>query len=71
MSMALNTSNSQATGRFAFGLAPSDVEEFRALLQEEGGETISLDDAWSRAIEVLALCRMLLGPLPDDPSIPG
>ena len=68
--MALDTLAPQADGRFAFGLAPTDVEEFRAILQTECGETLSLEEAWSRAIEVLALCRMLLGPLPDDPTIP-
>jgi hypothetical protein len=54
--------------RFAFGLTPADVEEFRDILRFECGETLSLEEAWSRAIEMLALCRMLLGPLPDDPS---
>lgn len=54
--------------RFAFGLSPTDVEEFRDILQSECGETLSLEETWSRAIEVLALCRMLLGPLPNDPS---
>ena len=68
--MALDTLAPQADGRFAFGLASADVEEFRAILQTECGETVSLDEAWSRAIEVLALCRMLLGPLPDDPTTP-
>lgn len=54
--------------RFGFGLSPADVEEFRDILESECGETLGFEDAWSRAIEVLALCRMLLGPLPDDPS---
>lgn len=51
---------------FAFGLTPSDVEEFRVILRTECGEDLSLADAWTRAIEVLALCRMLVGPIPDD-----
>jgi hypothetical protein len=54
--------------RFAFGLSVTDVEEFREILRSECGEELSLSDAWSRAIEVLALCRMLLGPLPEDPA---
>lgn len=61
-------SGGTADERFAFGLSPTDVEEFREILRSECGEELSLSDAWSRAIEVLALCRMLLGPLPEDPA---
>lgn len=54
---------------YAFGLTPADVEEFRDVLRSECNETLSHEEAWSRAIELLALCRMLLAPLPDDPSV--
>jgi hypothetical protein len=67
--MPLDASLPPGGGRFAFGLTAGEVGEFRDILKSECGESLSLEDAWSRAIEVLALCRMLLGPLPDDPSV--
>jgi hypothetical protein len=54
--------------RYSFGLTPTDVEAFRDILLTECGEELSLADAWTRAIEVLAVCRMLLGPIPGDAS---
>ena len=51
---------------FAFALSQADVEEFRELVHRECGEDLSPEDAWKRASEVLALFRMLLGPLPED-----
>jgi hypothetical protein len=54
--------------RFAFALSQSDVEELRELIHRECGEELSLEEAWKRASEVLALFRMLLGPLPEDHS---
>ena len=52
--------------RFAFALSQADVEEFRELIHRECGEDLSPEEAWKRASEVLALFRMLLGPLPED-----
>lgn len=52
--------------RFAFALSRADVEEFRELIHRECGEELSPEEAWKRASEVLALFRMLLGPLPED-----
>jgi hypothetical protein len=66
--MALDTLAPPPNGHFSFGLTSADVEEFRDILRSECGETLGLEEAWSRAIEMLALCRMLLEPLPDDPS---
>ena len=57
--------------RFAFGLSQADVEEFRELIHRECGEELSPEDAWNRASEVLALFRMLLGPLPEDQTTAG
>ncbi len=54
--------------RFALGLTRVDVDEFRALIHRECGESLSPQEAWTRATEVLALFRMLLGPLPEDQS---
>lgn len=53
---------------FAFGLTVADVKRFRDILSRECGEVLSLEAAWTRAIELLALFRMLLGPLPEDHS---
>ena len=55
--------------RFAFGLSQADVEEFRELIHRECGEELSPEEAWKRASEVLALFRMLLGPLPEDQAV--
>jgi hypothetical protein len=49
-------------------LTRADVEEFRAIICETCGETISEQEAWNRATTLVALGRMLLGPLPDDPD---
>jgi hypothetical protein len=57
-----------ADERFALGLTPADVDEFRELIHRECGESLSHEEAWNRATEVLALFRMLLGPLPEDQS---
>lgn len=57
-----------ADERFALGLTRADVDEFRALIHRECGESLSPEEAWTRATEVLALFRMLLGPLPEDQS---
>jgi hypothetical protein len=54
------------TARFAFALSQADVEEFRELIHRECGEELSPEEAWKRASEVLALFRMLLGPMPED-----
>lgn len=57
-----------ATGHFALGMTRADVDEFRALIHRECGESLSHEEAWKRATEVLALFRVLLGPLPEDRS---
>jgi hypothetical protein len=49
-------------------LTPADVEEFRAIIRETCGEMLSEQEAWNRATTLVALGRMLLGPLPDDPE---
>jgi len=52
-------------------LTLADVREFKAIVREESG--IELDDveAWNRANDLLALYRVLLGPLPEDPALAG
>ena len=51
--------------RFAFGLTESEVRRLQDILRREG-EELTLAQAWARAIELLSLFRMLLGPLPED-----
>ena len=55
---------------FAFGLTPSEVGRFRDIMRREYDEALTEEEAWGRAIEVLALFRSLAGPLPVAPS-PG
>ncbi len=52
--------------RFAFGLTTPEVERFRDIMRRECGVELTLEQAWARAIELLSLFRMLLGPLPED-----
>ena len=47
-------------------LTRADVEEFRAIIRETCGEALSEQEAWHRATTLVALGRMLLGPIPDD-----
>lgn len=49
-------------------LTREDVEEFRAIVRDTCGEELSDQEAWNRATAVAALARMLLGPIPEDPS---
>jgi len=52
-------------------LTAADVEEFRAIMQEESGVALTETEAWNRAIELINLVRMLLGPIPEDPESAG
>jgi len=49
-------------------LSPEEVAEFREIVREETGVVMAESEAWNRAIELVALFRMLLGPLPEDPE---
>lgn len=51
---------------FAFGLMPAEVERFRDIMRRECGLELTPEEAWARAIELLALFRVMLGPLPED-----
>ncbi len=66
--VSCSTPSDAPNERFALGLTRADVDEFRALIHRECGEPLSPEEAWTRATEVLALFRMLLGPLPEDQS---
>lgn len=43
-----------------------DIEEFRTIVRETCGEDITEQEAWSRATSMVALGRMMLGPIPED-----
>ena len=58
----------EGEGRYAFGLTPVAVEHFRDIMRSESGIELTTTEAWAHAIEILALFRMLLGPLAEDPS---
>jgi len=57
--------------RYGFGLTEAEVRRFQDILRREGEAEVTLDQAWARAIELLSLFRMLLGPLPKDPANTG
>lgn len=46
--------------RFGAGLSEAEVRRFQTILERDCGARISLPDAWSRAIALLALVEMLL-----------
>lgn len=49
-------------------LSVEEVEEFREIVRAETGVDMSESEAWNRAIELVALFRMLIGPMPEDPE---
>lgn len=53
-------------------LTEADVREFQEVMRKECGLVLDDAEARNRAIELVALFRMLLGPIPEDPaSEPG
>jgi hypothetical protein len=52
--------------RYGLGLTEAEVRRLQDILRREGESEVTLDQAWARAIELLSLFRMLLGPLPED-----
>lgn len=52
--------------RYAFGLTDIEVRRLQDTLRRDGQPDVTLEQAWARAIELLGLFRMLLGPLPED-----
>lgn len=53
----------------SFGLSRAAVEEFRSLMQEHCGLRLSPEDGWRQAAKLVSLYRMLMGPLPEDPTV--
>jgi hypothetical protein len=44
------------------------VREFQAIVREESGIEMDEVEAWNRANDLLALYRVMLGPIPEDPG---
>ena len=53
-------------GAYAYGLTEAAVDQFREIISREYAEDLSPEAGWARAIEVLALFRALVGPMPTD-----
>jgi hypothetical protein len=51
-------------------LSTAQVLEFQQIMREECGVTLDDAEAWARARELANLYRILLAPLPEDPSTP-
>jgi len=58
----------EGKARYAFGLTHAAVGRFREILRTESGIELTTTEAWGRAIEIMAVFRMLLGPLQEDPT---
>jgi hypothetical protein len=52
-------------------LSAEEIREFRQIVTAETGIELSSEEAWNRAIELIALFRMLIGPMPEDPENKG
>lgn len=50
-------------------LGPEDVREFAEIVKAETGVELPAQEAWDRAIELIALVRMLVRPDAEDPGI--
>lgn len=55
------------TPSYGFGLTEPQVQRLRDILRRDGLD-LTMEEAWARAIELLSLFRMLLGPIPEDPN---
>ncbi len=50
-------------------LGPEDVREFQALVHKHCGASLTDVEAWNRATALVALYRMMLRPIPEDPGV--
>jgi len=46
--------------RYGFGLPTSEVERLRAILARLTGRDVTLDEAWGRASELMALAHTMM-----------
>ncbi len=49
-------------------MTAQDIREFQDIVESETGVRLEDAAAWSSATELIALCRMLLGRIPEDPE---
>jgi hypothetical protein len=42
--------------------------EFQQLMREDCGVELTIEEASTRAVQLIALYRMLMGPIPEDPG---
>jgi len=70
-SLATPDSTPRGGGSMPFVLTPPDIREFQQLIQEYCGVSLPETEAWNRATELVALYRMFLGPIPEDPAVAG
>ena len=49
-------------------LTYEDIQEFKRLIKETTGHELTDQEAWNRSTELVALYRMLLGCIPEDPA---
>jgi hypothetical protein len=58
----------QAGGMLEPILTHEKAGEFQQLMREECGVELTLEEASTRASQLIALYRMLMGPIPEDPG---
>jgi len=51
------------------GLTRDDAIAFQQLMRAECGVELTLEEAWSRASQLVILARMLIRPIPEDPEV--
>lgn len=50
-------------------LGPEDIRDFQALVHKHCGVSLTDVEAWNRATALVALYRMMLRPIPEDPEV--
>jgi hypothetical protein len=50
------------------GISRDKAIEFQRLLQHDCGVEVTVEEAWGRASRLVALYRMLMEPIPEDPG---
>ena len=56
--------------RYAYGLTEAEVRRLQDILRRECGIDLTLEQAWARAIELLAFGKRLIEALPPQSSTP-
>jgi len=56
------------TSMLESGLTREKAIAFQRLMRKECGVELSVEEAWKRASRLVALYRMLMRPIPEDPE---